>query len=103
MNNSLTLLLTKQAIFFLFRKKGGGKSVSRAPVVLYFFPVSDLRKLALSTTLHPKCLSLGQKITMCTNCQFIEIENFRDEGKILMRGTHMTQLVLKKFLNFTKF
>ena len=32
-----------------------------------FFPVSDLSKLALSTTLHPKCLSLGQKITMCTN------------------------------------
>ena len=33
---------------------------------------------------------------------FIEIENFRGEGKILMR-THMTQLFLKKFLIFTKF
>ena len=32
-----------------------------------FFPVSDLRKLALSTTLHPTGLSLGQKITLCTN------------------------------------
>ena len=27
-----------------------------------FFPVSDLRKLALSTTLHPKCLSLVKKL-----------------------------------------
>jgi hypothetical protein len=63
--------------------------------------VSDLRKLALSTTLHPKCLSLGQKITMCTNCQFIEIENFRDEGKILMRHTHDTTCS-EKILEFYK-
>jgi hypothetical protein len=27
-----------------------------------FFPVSDLSKLALSTTLHPKCLSLVKKL-----------------------------------------
>jgi hypothetical protein len=31
---------------------------------------------------------------------FIAIENFRGEGKILMRHTHMTQLFLKKFLIF---
>ena len=33
---------------------------------------------------------------------FIEIENFRGEGKILMRHTHDTTF-LKKFLIFTKF
>ena len=33
---------------------------------------------------------------------FIEIENFRDEGKILMRGTHMTHTFTEKILDFYK-
>ena len=33
---------------------------------------------------------------------FIEIENFRGEGKILMRGTHMTHTFSEKILDFYK-
>ena len=33
---------------------------------------------------------------------FIEIENFRGKGKILMRGTHMTHTFSEKILDFYK-
>ena len=48
--------------YFICMNKHVGITLSVLLFGLQFFPVSDLRKLALSTTLHPKCVSLVKKL-----------------------------------------
>jgi hypothetical protein len=74
-NKEIKQLYWKEICKQKVRKKGGGPCHERLWFYI-FFPVSDLRKLALSTTLHPKCLSLGQKIIMCTNSRQLSKKSY---------------------------
>jgi hypothetical protein len=63
----ITKMLSKvkefvMCVYVICMNKHVGITLSVFLLVLWFFPVSDLRKLALSTTLHPKCLSLVKNI-----------------------------------------
>jgi hypothetical protein len=94
--NKKKLLGKVKELFMCFyvicMNKHMGITLSVFLLVLYFFPVSDLRKIALSTTLHPKCLSLVKKlqcvpivqnkVTMCLFLCSIKIRSQLKHTKI---------------------